>query len=81
MLRNDIDNNTHTFPLALKCATIDIQPRYKNIWRDIIMDEQTKKAAELFANLTPEQKNVILAMVDNLLSQQAPRSSAAETTG
>ena len=45
------------------------------------MDEQTKKAAELFANLTPEQKNIILAMVDNLLSQQAPHSSAAETTG
>ena len=45
------------------------------------MDEQTRKAAELFANLTLEQKNIILAMVDNLLSQQAPRSSAAETTG
>ena len=44
------------------------------------MDEQTRKAAELFVNLTPEQKNAILAMVDNLLSQQAPRSSAAETT-
>ena len=45
------------------------------------MDEQTRKAAELFANLTPEQKKFILAMVDNLLSQQAQRSSAAETTG
>lgn len=67
--------------LTPSCATIDIQPRYKNTWRDIIMDEQTKKAAELFVNLTPEQKNVILAMVDNLLSQQAPHSSAAETTG
>ena len=45
------------------------------------MDEQTRKAAELFVNLTKEKKNAILAMVDNLLSQQAPRSSAAETTG
>lgn len=45
------------------------------------MNEQTKKAAELFANLTPEQKNIILAMVDNLLSQQALHSSAAETIG
>lgn len=45
------------------------------------MDEQTRKAAELFARLTPEQKDTILAMVDNLPSQQAPRSSAAETTG
>ena len=60
--------------LTPSCATIDIQPRCKNTWRDIIMDE------ELFVNLTPEQKNAILAMVDNLLSQQAPRSSAAETT-